>query len=178
MSERNLKNSDFHSNYPNNKSKSKKLTPKNVGISSYLKIILEFSFILITFYLSLKKAINIVMHNKHVNIKETSNKKKLFAEEGVIKNKAKIKKDIKICICTIGKKENRYIREFVQFYEKMGVDKIFLYDNNDEKDEKFEDVIKDFINNGFVEISNWRGKDIQTINMMNDCYQKNYQKYE
>ena len=102
----------------------------------------------------------------------------MFLEKWVIKNKTKIKKDIKICICTIGKKENRYIREFVQFYEKMGVDKIFLYDNNDEKDEKFENVIKDFINNGFVEISNWRGKDNLTINMMNDYYQKNYQKYE
>ena len=33
----------------------------------------------------------------------------------------------KICICTLGKEENKYIREFVQYYEKIGVDKIYLY---------------------------------------------------
>ena len=184
MSEINSKNNDFQSNNDNSKTKSynslqtKKQTSKNVGISSYLKIILEFTFILITFYLSLRKAINIVMKNNQGDINETSNKKRLSTEEGLIKNETKIKKDIKICICTIGKKENRYVKEFVQFYEKMGVDKIFLYDNNEENDEKFEDVINDYINKGFVEISNWRGKNNQTINMMNDCYQKNNQKYD
>ena len=29
-----------------------------------------------------------------------------------------------ICICTLAKEENRYIREWVQHYEKYGVDKI------------------------------------------------------
>ena len=187
MSEINVKNNDFKSNNDNNKSKSnnsyqslktKKKTPRNVGISSYLKIIFEFTIILITFYLSLKKAINIVMKNNQTDIKETSNVKSLSDEVGLIKNETKIKKDLKLCICTIGKKENRYIREFVQFYEKMGVDKIFLYDNNEEKGEKFEDVINDYITNGFIEISNWRGKENKTINMMDDCYQKNYKQYD
>ena len=45
--------------------------------------------------------------------------------------------NIKLCICTPGKKENRYIREFVIYYEKYGVDKIFLYDYNDIYDEHF-----------------------------------------
>ena len=40
-------------------------------------------------------------------------------------------KNTKVCICTLGKKENRYVREFVEYYEKYGIDKIFLYDNND-----------------------------------------------
>ena len=39
----------------------------------------------------------------------------------------------------------------------MQVDKIFLYDNNDINDERFEDVISDFIENGYVEIINYRG---------------------
>ena len=38
----------------------------------------------------------------------------------------KIKLKSKICICCLGKEENRYIREFVSFYKKIGVDKIFL----------------------------------------------------
>jgi hypothetical protein len=59
--------------------------------------------------------------------------------------------NVKICLCTSGKQENKYIREFVKFYEKMGVDKIFLYDNNNVDGEKFEEVINDYINNGFME---------------------------
>lgn len=38
---------------------------------------------------------------------------------------------LKVCICTIGKKENKYALEFVEYYKKFGVDKIFIYDNND-----------------------------------------------
>ena len=67
--------------------------------------------------------------------------------------------NIKICLFTPGKQENKYIREFIQFYEKMGVDKIYLYDNNNIDGEKFEEVINNYFNNGFVEISDWRGKD-------------------
>ena len=58
----------------------------------------------------------------------------------------------KVCICTLGKLENRYIREFVIHYEKYGVDKIFLYDNNDINGERFETVIGDFVEKGLVQI--------------------------
>ena len=50
-----------------------------------------------------------------------------------------------ICICTIGKYENLYIREFVDYYHSIGITKIFLYDNNNEEAEKFEDAINDYI---------------------------------
>ena len=85
---------------------------------------------------------------------------------------------IRICICTLGKEENKYTREFVQFYEKIGIDKIYLYDNNFENGERFEDVISDYINNGFVEVINWRGKKMPQLMSMNDCYKKNYNKYD
>ena len=74
--------------------------------------------------------------------------------------------NIKVCICTSGKKENRYIREFVEYYIKFGVDKIFLYDNNDENGENFEDVIKDYIESSLVKILNWRGKIREQIKML------------
>ena len=50
-----------------------------------------------------------------------------------------------MCICTLGKKENKYIREYIGHYKALGVDKIFLYDNNDIDDEKFEDVLSDYV---------------------------------
>ena len=45
------------------------------------------------------------------------------------------------CICTIGKNENLYIREYVEHYFNLWVEKIFLYDNNDVEGEKFESKI-------------------------------------
>lgn len=84
----------------------------------------------------------------------------------------------KICICTLGKEENKYIREFVQYYEKIGVDKIYLYDNNNKKGEIFEEVIADYIKLGFVEVINWRNKKFPQLKFMNDCYIRNYKKYD
>ena len=48
---------------------------------------------------------------------------------------------MKIALCCIGRLENRYIREYVGFYLGIGVDKVFLYDNNYDGEEYFEDVI-------------------------------------
>ena len=92
-------------------------------------------------------------------------------------NKSQINK-IKVCLCTLGKQENRYIKEYVEHYKKYGVDKIYLYDNNDVNGEKFEEVISDDINEGFVEILNWRGRKFQIYNIMNDCYRKNNANYD
>ena len=85
---------------------------------------------------------------------------------------------LKVCLCTIGKEENRYIREFLEFYKRMKVDKIFLYDNNDLKGETFEEVISDYINSGFVELINFRGFQSPQLNSYNNCYKKNSDVYD
>ena len=95
-----------------------------------------------------------------------------------IKNEKQIIPNIKVCVCTLAKLENRYIREFVQHYESYGVDKIFLYDNNDINGEKFEEVIDDYIKKGFVEVFNWRGKYQAMKRIMNDCYNQNNNNYD
>jgi hypothetical protein len=41
----------------------------------------------------------------------------------------------------MGKGENLYTKEFINYYIKLGVDKIFIYDDNDPNTEKFSDVI-------------------------------------
>jgi hypothetical protein len=86
--------------------------------------------------------------------------------------------NIKVCLCTLGKNENKYIKEFVEYYKKYGVDKIILNDNNDVDGERFEKVIGDYINQDFVEIKNWRGIEKAQFNIMNDCYQNNYEKFD
>ena len=56
-------------------------------------------------------------------------------------------KKIKVCVCTLGKKENKYIREFIDHYKNYRVDKIFLYDNNNINDERFDTVLYDYLKN-------------------------------
>lgn len=90
----------------------------------------------------------------------------------------KLIRKIKICLCTIGKKENLYAREFVNYYQKLGINKIFIYDNNDKNDEKFDLVLKDYIDFGFVKILDIRGKIAPQIKVMEECRKKNFKKFD
>ena len=91
-------------------------------------------------------------------------------------------KELKVCLCTIGKKENLYASEFVEHYKKIGYDKIFIYDNNDIGDERFEDVLKKQISNNFVKIINYRGyrgkRQSPQSDAFIDCYEKNKNNYD
>ena len=80
---------------------------------------------------------------------------------------------LKICVCTIAKKENLYIKEFIEHYKRYGVDKIFEYDNNEINGEKIETILANNIKNGFVEIINYRGFVVSQVLAYNDCYKKN-----
>eukprot|EP00833_Pecoramyces_ruminatium_P007150 jgi/Orpsp1_1/1181182/evm.model.c7180000076198.2 len=96
---------------------------------------------------------------------------------------------LKIALCAIGKNENLYIREWVEWYQNLGLSKIFLYDNNDLDGERFEEVISDYIKKDFVEIIDRRGSvkhvkhDYKTGNTIqgkayHDCYYNNYNDYD
>ena len=89
----------------------------------------------------------------------------------------KIIKNIKVCLCTVGKRENLYAREFVDHYKKYGVNKIFIYDNNDIKGEKFEEILYNYINSGLVEIIDYRGINSPQIKAFQHCHKQNYKKY-
>ena len=56
------------------------------------------------------------------------------------------------CYSAMGRLENLYVRELVEYYKNIGVDKIFLGDHNEKNTEKLSDVLQDYVNNGFVEI--------------------------
>lgn len=83
-----------------------------------------------------------------------------------------------VAVCCIGKLENHYIREFVEHYKSIGVDKIFLYDNNDVDGERFEDVIGDYINEGFVKLIDYRGRvSTKSYNLQSHTYKDFYRTY-
>lgn len=90
-----------------------------------------------------------------------------------------LKNDIKVCLCVIAKNENLYVREFVEHYKKIGYNNIFIYDNNDKNGEHFEEVINDYIQNGFVKIIDFRDKNenVPQLDAYRDCYSRNSKIY-
>ena len=48
------------------------------------------------------------------------------------------------CFSGMGKLENRYVRELIEYYLNLGVEKFILGDNNDPNTEKLSDVIQDY----------------------------------
>lgn len=77
-------------------------------------------------------------------------------------------KNGKVAVCAIGRLENRYAEEWVEHYNSLGVDKIFVYDNNRVEDgELFDDVLQPYIETGFVEVVYFDG-------LQKDAYEKCY----
>ena len=83
---------------------------------------------------------------------------------------------LKVLLCTIGKKENKYIKEFIHYYRQLKINKIILYDNNDINGENFQEVLQNDILNNFVHIINFRGVKLPQKKAVFDCYKK-YKKY-
>ena len=69
------------------------------------------------------------------------------------------------------------MKEFIEHYKKYGIDKIYLYDNNDLNGENF-DFLHNEINSRFIEILNYRGKKTPQREIYNKCYINNSKKYK
>jgi hypothetical protein len=77
-----------------------------------------------------------------------------------------------IALCAIGRRENQYAQEWVGHYRTLGFDHIYIYDNNHDGEEHFEDVLAEQMAEGFVTIIDWRGREGVTTqrDAYNDCY--------
>ena len=49
--------------------------------------------------------------------------------------------NIKIALCTMGREENLYAEEFIEYYINLGINHLFIYDDNENNTEKINDVI-------------------------------------
>jgi len=155
---------------------------ENCHFSSYKFYIT--TLILIIFIMTF----NIVNKDKIKNElkEEMKDELKINFESNFLSNlKRYIKKDAlktKIGLCVIGKKENKYAKEYVDYYKSIGFSLIFLYDNNDKDDERFEEVLSEDISKNFVNIINYRdyrGKeDHPQFDAYFDCYEKNSKNYD
>jgi len=85
--------------------------------------------------------------------------------------------EMKVALCAIGRLENQYAVEFVEWYKNLGFDKIFIYDNNHDGEEYFEEVLQQFIDNEFVEIIPYRNVEKAQFSAYNECYAKHKNEY-
>lgn len=84
---------------------------------------------------------------------------------------------IKVALCTMGKKENLYVKEFVEYYLKLGVDKIFIYDDNEPNGEKIIDVIDSSYKKVII-FNNIKKKIKRQSQAYNDCYKNNKNNFD
>ena len=67
---------------------------------------------------------------------------------------------MKTLLCCIGRRENQHIREFVEWYKKLGFTNIVLYDNNYDGEEDFHDAIGDYIDDGYVILKDYTRENV------------------
>lgn len=78
----------------------------------------------------------------------------------------------------MGKMENLYSKEFIDYYVKLGIDHIFIYDNNEPNTEKIIDTIEG-VNKNKVSVFETSKKNITNqAGSFTDCYQQNKFKYD
>lgn len=88
-------------------------------------------------------------------------------------------KDIKAVLCVLIKNNNLYMEEFIEYYYSLGFYKLIFGDNNDIDGERIEyGINKKWIDNGFIEIDNIRGKANVQPSWYNIQYQKLKDKYD
>ena len=86
---------------------------------------------------------------------------------------------MKIALCAIGRQENRYAREWVEYYRQLGFAHIFIYDDNPDGTEKFTDVLKPEIDIGFVSVHEVPHDLMGRLAWAyNKCYQENNSQYD
>ena len=104
-----------------------------------------FKQILTTIFLIIN--ILIFINEKRINLKRINNNKYTKKIDSFFS-----------CFITMAKLENKYVRELVSYYKKKGLDKFYMADDNALNSEKLSDVLQDYIDEGFVEIMDLRGK--------------------
>lgn len=88
------------------------------------------------------------------------------------------KNNIKVALCCIVKMENEYLRFYVEYYRNLHFDKIFIYDNNEPDGERPEDVIGDYVKQGYVDIVDFRGRTLAQAAAYQDCHERYGKEYD
>lgn len=79
---------------------------------------------------------------------------------------------MRIALVGIGRLENRYAREWVEWHLKLGFDHIFIADNNRGNEERFDEVVGDYVEHGVVTVVDFRNKTAVQLEAYNTIYKK------
>ena len=78
----------------------------------------------------------------------------------------------------MAKNENLYVKEFINYYEKLGIDNIFIYENNNYNTERIKEVVP-FTNKIKVEVyENIKGRIKNQPDACTECYNNNKNKFD
>lgn len=83
---------------------------------------------------------------------------------------------LKTAIITMAKEENDYVREWVRHYNLLGFTNIIIADNNNKDGQYFDTVIGDYIENEYVIIEDYRGRQAQWL--QHTVFKEMYEKYK
>ena len=75
------------------------------------------------------------------------------------------------CVVTKAKYENLYVKEFVEHYLKLGVEKFYFGDDNLENIENLSDVLDDYIKKGIVDIDYIRERNLSSLSFTESAFQ-------
>lgn len=85
---------------------------------------------------------------------------------------------LNVALVAIGRRENLYAREFVEHYKNLGFKNVIIMDNNYDGEEHFEDVLQDYIDEGFVIVEDYRNQIKPQMRGYTEMYRKYGEKYD
>ena len=85
---------------------------------------------------------------------------------------------IKVALCTMGKKENLYVEEFIEYYINLGIDHIFIYDDNDKDEENISNYLKKKYEKKVTIYENIKNYIKKQSNAFTNCYYNNFKEYD
>ena len=100
--------------------------------------------------------------SKNLIMKKTNDKKELPEN-----------KNLRFALCTMGKEENQYLNEFVDYYIKLGINHIFIYDDNPPNYKQMSDSLDDKYKQNVTFYKNLSSSFIHQSTLYNYCYEKN-----
>ena len=92
--------------------------------------------------------------------------------------KKKTQPKLNVALIAIGRQENRYAREWVEYHLTLGVEHIYILDNNREGEEHFEAVLSEFIDSGKVTIENYRDKPLAMLKAYTEVYNRHKDQHD
>ncbi len=74
-----------------------------------------------------------------------------------------------LAVCAIAKNEGPYFKEWIEWHQKMGVEKFYIYDN--ESTDNTKEELAPYIESGVVEYTYWIGRK-QQLPAYDDCFER------